>query len=430
MAKIPQDRRLDSSLALLREGYTFIHQRCISYQTDIFQMRLLGQRVICLHGQEAAAVFYNPDYFIRKRAIPKAVQKTLLGENGVQTLDDLPHRRRKEIFMSLMSRENIQKLMDLMRKEWEAYINKWEKQKRVVLFDEVQEIMCRAACGWAGVPLKEKEVRKRASEFGFMVDAFGAIGPRNWRGRWARRRTEKWIRGIIKDIRKGKLEAPAGTPAHALAMYHDFNGKPMDRQMAAVELINILRPIVAIATYVTFGALALHDYPVYRDQLKAGEDGFTELFVQEVRRVYPFTPFLGARVRMDFGWKGYHFRKGTLVFLDVFGTLHDKRLWERPMAFDPERFRNWQGSPFDFIPQGGGSFMGGHRCAGEWITIEAMKLSLNYLTKAIRFEVPDQDLRYSLSRMPTLPKSRFILKRVKRTGTSVPVEEIPVHRAI
>src|SRR5207253_2623883 len=107
---------------------------------------------------------------------------------------DAAHRHRKEMFMSLMSRESIQKLMDLMRQEWEVYIAKWEKMDSVVLFDEVQEILCRAACAWAGVPLKEKEVRKRAGDFGFMVDAFGAVGPRNWRGRWARRRTESWIR--------------------------------------------------------------------------------------------------------------------------------------------------------------------------------------------------------------------------------------------
>ncbi len=147
MAKIPKDKSLDSSLALLREGYPFLQNRFIRYQTDIFQMRLMGQRVICLHGEEGASVFYNPDYFIRKGAIPKMVQKTLLGEKGVQTLDDAAHRRRKEMFMSLMSRESIQKLMNLMRQEWAVYIARWEKMDSVVLFDEVQEIMC-----WRRVP--------------------------------------------------------------------------------------------------------------------------------------------------------------------------------------------------------------------------------------------------------------------------------------
>ncbi len=430
MAKIPKDKSLDSSLALLREGYTFLQSRFIRYQTDIFQMQLMGQKVICLHGEEGAVVFYNPDNFIRKGAIPKMVQKTLLGEKGVQALDDAAHRRRKEMFMSVMSRESIQKLMDLMQQEWEVYTAKWEKMDSVVLFDEVQEIMCRAACAWAGVPLKEKEVRKRSSDFGFMVDAFGTVGPRNWRGRWARRRTESWIRKYISAVREAKRKVAVGSPAHTMATYVDFNGRLMDLQRAAVELINVIRPIVAIATYVTFSALALHQFPAYRQQLLTDEEDFTELFVQEVRRFYPFTPFVGARVRQDFEWKGYPFRAGTMVFLDVYGTLHDKRLWEQPFSFIPERFRNWQGSPYDFIPQGGGHYLTGHRCAGEWITIEAMKLALTYLTRGIRFEVPKQDLSYPLSRMPTLPRSRFIMQGVRKTNAAVPVEQVAAHRGI
>ncbi|MBM7694529.1 hypothetical protein JOC77_003992 [Peribacillus deserti] len=31
--------------------------------------------------------------------------------------------------------------------------------------------------------------------------------------------------------------------------------------MAAVELIKVLRPIVAIATFITFGLLAMYKYP-------------------------------------------------------------------------------------------------------------------------------------------------------------------------
>src|SRR3712207_8802226 len=55
---------------------------------------------------------------------------------------------------------------------------------------------------------------------------------------------------------------------------------------------------------------------------------FRSLFVQEVRRYYPFFPFIVALAREDFDWKGYHFEKGTLTVLDLYGTNHDARLWE------------------------------------------------------------------------------------------------------
>ncbi|MCC9137420.1 cytochrome P450 [Pontibacter silvestris] len=413
---IPRDKDLDSTLKLLLNGYPLLQEKFRHYDSDIFRTRFLGQKAVCIHGQEAAEIFYNPELFERKNAIPKRIQKTLMGENGIQTMDGPEHRRRKELFMSLMTQENINNLMSIMADEWQTSIYKWEEMDEVVLYKEVQDLICRAACAWADVPLKESKVRRRAADFGYMVDAFGAVGPRHWRGKRARSRGEKWIGKVIKDIRKGKLEVREGTAAHAMAWHRDINGELLDIHMATVELMNVLRPIVAIARYVTFAAIALHQYPVHRQILKEDEDNYAELFVQEVRRFYPFTPVLGAHVRTDFEWQNYHFKKGTMVLLDVYGTLHDERLWERPNAFSPERFRDWDGSPFDFIPQGGGDYMTGHRCAGEWITIEAMKVAVNYLTKAMEYRVPNQDLDMSLSRMPTIPVSRFIISQVRATA--------------
>lgn len=62
---------------------------------------------------------------------------------------------------------------------------------------------------------------------------------------------------------------------------------------------------------------------------------------------------------------------------------------------------------------GGGDYYINHRCPGEWITIELMKVSLNFLTKSLQYEVPKQDLEISLSTMPTAPKSGFIISNVK-----------------
>ncbi len=141
-----------------------------------------------------------------------------------------------------------------------------------------------------------------------------------------------------------------------------------------------------------------------------------ELFVQEVRRFYPFFPFVGARVRNDFEWRGYRFRQGTLALLDLYGTDHDARTWEHPEVFRPERFRQWDQSPFNFIPQGGGDYYTNHRCAGEWLTIDLTKVAVRFLTQSMAYDVPDQDLTISMSRMPAIPQSRFVISNVRRTG--------------
>jgi fatty-acid peroxygenase len=43
-----------------------------------------------------------------------------------------------------------------------------------------------------------------------------------------------------------------------------------------------------------------------------------------------------------------------------------------------------------------------------------MKVSLDFLLNNIEYQVPKQDLRVSLVRMPTLPKSGFRMSRIKR----------------
>lgn len=411
---IAEDKGIDNTLALIQEGYLFIKSRTDKYHSDMFETHLLGQKVICMTGEEAAKLFYDDERFERHGAAPKRVQKTLFGENAIQTMDGQAHIHRKHLFMSLMTPLKQKRLAEIVTDQWEASIDTWESSKSIILFDEANEILFRAVCFWAGVPFDESEIKERAEDFSSMVDAFGAVGPRYLKGKMSRNRTEKWIRGIIEDVRSGRLNAEEGSALHAVAFYRELDGSEMDTQMAAIELINILRPIVAISTFITFAALALHEHPECKEKLLSGDDSYLDMYVQEVRRYYPFGPALAARVRKSFILNEYEFKKGELVLLDMYGTDHDPRIWGKPDEFNPERFKGWKGSLFDFIPQGGGDPNKTHRCPGEGITIEIMKASLDFLVNRIEFEVPEQDLRYSLSKMPALPESRFIMSSIKR----------------
>ncbi|MBP1970275.1 fatty-acid peroxygenase [Virgibacillus natechei] len=411
---IPKEKGLDNSIKLMTEGYNFIPNRLRYFQSTIFQTRLLGQKAICISGEEAGALLYDNALFQRKGAAPMRIQKSLFGVGGVQGMDGAAHQHRKQLFMSLMTSQRLKVLHNLTVEQWEIATRKWENMHKVELFEEGEKIMCRVACQWAGVPLWAKELKLRSNDLAAMIDAFGAVGPRHWQGRTARNRTEKWIKYIIEQVRSGKMQAPEETALYAMSWHRDLNGNLLNLKTAAVELINIIRPIVAIARYITFGALALHQYPETGKKLVEDDGEYSQMFVQEIRRFYPFGPFTGARVRKDFTWNGYKFKQGTLVLLDIYGTNHSPDLWDNPDTFRPERFGNWSGSPFDFIPQGGGEYDIGHRCAGEWVTVEAMKTSLEFLTKRITYDVPPQDLNYSMVRMPSIPRSRFVIQHVRR----------------
>jgi len=413
LEKVPYDKNLDNTLSLMLEGYLFIKNRVDRYSSNLFQTRLMMQNVICMSGKEAAEIFYDPERFQRHNAAHKRVQKTLLGLNAIQTMDGDSHNHRKQVFLSLMTPHHQKRLVELAMERWQSSIPQWEEAHKIVLFDEAQDVLCQIACSWAGVPLDDMQIKERASDFGALIDSFGAVGPRYWEGRKARIKTEKWLKEIIKDVRTGKLKPEKGSALHAISYYKDPNGKQLDIQMAAVELINVLRPIVAIATYITFAATALHEHPECTDKLRLNTGNYIEWFVQEIRRYYPFTPFIGARVRKDFIWNQCHFSKGTLVLLDAYGTNHDSRIWHNPNDFQPERFKKWKGSLFDFIPQGGGKPSTGHRCPGEGITVAVIKTSLDFLVNKIEYEVPKQDLSYNLAIIPTLPESGFVMTNIK-----------------
>lgn len=413
-AKIPREEGIDHSLSLLREGYLFMSNRRRSFNSDVFATRLLGKKTICIGGKEAAEVFYDNEKFDRKKAAPNRVLKTLFGQNGVQTLDGEAHKHRKKMFMSIMSPYGLKRLADVTKKQWQTAVEKWEQMDKIVLYKEVQEIMCRTACLWAGVPLSEDEARKWANGLAAMFESAAAVGPAHWLGEAARNRAEKRIGNLIDQVRSGKVNAPEHSALDQISRHRDLDGKLLDTETAAVEVLNILRPIVAIAIFINFTALAVHHYPEETKKLESGDEKYALMFVQEVRRFYPFFPFVVALVKKDFIWKGYTFEKGTLTVLDLYGTNHDPKIWDNPDVFNPNRFADWKESPFEFIPQGGGDYYMGHRCAGEWVTIEVMKISLDYLANHIHFEMPDQDLSYSMVKMPSIPHSKIVLQNIKR----------------
>lgn len=144
--QIPHDQSLDNSVTLLKEGYLFLGNRMREYGTDLFEARLLGQRVICMSGEEAAKKLYNPELFQRNGAAPKRVQKTLFGVNAIQTMDGEAHIYRKILFLSLMTPVEEKRIGNMVAKAWEDKISQWERSDSIVLFEEAKELLCRIAC--------------------------------------------------------------------------------------------------------------------------------------------------------------------------------------------------------------------------------------------------------------------------------------------
>lgn len=409
--KMPKEAVIDNTWNLMKDGYYFIMNRRNQLNSDVFETRLLGKKAICMVGKEAAKVFYDEEKFKRNGAAPKRVKETLFGVGGLQTLDGKTHKHRKEMFMSIMTKNNLEKLNEILKDQWDMALHKWTKMKEIIFYEEVQEILASSACRWAGIPVEDMNIPTK--QLAAMFESPAKIGPLHWHGRNARNEMEKWIRKLIEEVRADKIHPPEHTALHQFSWHRNLEGKYIDSQIAAVEVINVLRPIVAVSIYINFIVLALHDHPDQKEKLKNRDEKYNEIFIQEIRRYYPFFPFLTAIVNNSFIWNDYKFEQGTLTLLDLYGTNHHPELWDRPNDFHPERFTDQKIHPYSFIPQGGGDYFSNHRCPGEGITLEIMKLSVDFLVNRMTYELPEQDFSLKMNDIPCIPKSKILLRNIK-----------------
>ena len=414
MSTLPHDTAPDATPAFLRDGYLFVSRRCDKLGSNAFRARLMLQEIVCIRGRDAAEFFYGGEHFTRQHAMPPSVTSLLQGTRSVQALDGDAHAHRKRLFMDLMHEDSLERIEAAFRRCWSERFERWsaDGKPRLVLHEEARLILTQAVLDWTGVDRDEEGTRVLAHELSEMIDGAASFGPHYVQARYLRERCERWAQGVIRTVRERAGPSAPRTPVLMLATHRDPEGELLDEESAAVELINLLRPTVAIGRYIVFLALELHRHPDWRTRLAEGPDDTvrsdTNAFVQEVRRTAPFFPVIAGRALNAIEWHGHTFAEGDWVMLDLYGTNRDSEVWEDPQAFRPERFPDREIGPFDLVPQGGGDFIGAHRCPGEWITIRLMEVAVRELA-GMNYTVPAQDLGVDLSKMPARPADGFVI---------------------
>ena len=413
-----QSRRtplVDSSLAALAKGYTWLPDRRRRTGGRLVRARLLGQHAVALHGPEAVRFFYDERHVERGTALPGPVLSTLFGHGAVHTLDGPPHRVRKEMFLSLLTGPRaVAGLVDHVATAWDTAEESWPHRPSVVLFDEASRVLTVGVCRWAGIPLDDGDADGEATarDLVAMVDGFATPGPRHWRARRARRRAEAWLARLVSDVREGAATASTGSPLDVVVRHRDADGLLLDPHTAAVELLNIIRPTVAVCWFVSYAGHALRLRPDLRERLAEDDTEYAVAFAHELRRFYPFAPFTGGRAVTDLEWRGEPIPAGAMVLLDLYGQNHDPDLWDLPYTFEPQRFLDRPPRRDDLVPQGGGDRATGHRCPGEDVTVALLR-ALGPRLARLEYDVPAQDLRIPLTRIPARVRSGFVMESVR-----------------
>lgn len=118
-------------------------------------------------------------------------------------------------------------LAQAVLRSWDDAQGRWWRSGEIVLFDEGAEVLLDAVWRWAGLP-EDARSAAASSDMVAMVDAFGAVGPRNVRGRRARTRQERALSAVAEEVRAGRRTAPSGSVLDAAAWLRDLDGVEVD----------------------------------------------------------------------------------------------------------------------------------------------------------------------------------------------------------
>lgn len=414
----------DDSLSLLVRGYGFgAHLwRRADRGARAVPFRLLGREALFVRGEEGVALFYDESRIRRHGAMPAFIQESLFGHGSVHSLDGDEHRHRKATFVDVLYDDTgVERLLPELERQWRGELDAWVAGGERTAYEAAVGALGRAIMRWAGIPGTAAAQTRWAKRQAQIVDGFGvpyspefalALLNRHWSDRHAAE--------LIAAVREGTLDPAEGTALHAWAWHRDRDGELLPAKRAGIELQNSFRPMIAVSRFVAFAAKELHDRPEWRERIAAetAERGtlmggeLATAFAQEIRRTAPFVPMLPAWADTAVELDGQRVSAGERVVLDILGTDTDTREWERPSAFDPERFAGVH--DFEaltaFVPHGGADVRTGHRCPGEKLAIAGLAASIAVLSDP-RIRISGRGLEVNRRRMPTRPRSGGRVRR-------------------
>jgi fatty-acid peroxygenase len=365
-------------------------------------LRMLGKPALAVRGPEGARLFYDESSVQRHGAVPLPVRLLLFGPGAIHGLDDDAHKDRKDLFFQVVTPDSVARLADEVRRG----LPRWTGD--VTLFDELVRVYGTAVLRWAGLDMDDAEAQWVSRELALIVDGFGIGGTGYPRAALARARVQFWAVRQIRRVRASKSAPEPGTALQIMA------GSGLPDLVAATELVNVLRPTVAVAYFGAPAAAQLASLPEWRTHIASGSQAHRRAFQLEMRRWYPFAPLLAARTRRPVAG----LPRGASVILDILGTNRHGAAWPDAESFVPERFLDREPAPFDFVPQGGGDPHRGHRCPGEPIAEALLEVTLEHLA-ALDYALGPESARVTMDRIPALPPDRVRLRNVR--SAEVPV---------
>ena len=134
----------------------------------------------------------------------------------------------------------------------------------------------------------------------------------------------------------------------------------------------------------------------------------------EGMRLYPPAPMISRVALEEDHFDGKTVPKGALTFINLWALHRHRQHWDRPDAFDPDRFMGARGEAigrFAFLP-----FGVGHRvCIGQRFALQEAAVMMAVIFRRYRFEwIEGEPHPWPLMRITTRPEKPLCMQIVRR----------------
>jgi cytochrome P450 len=358
-----------------------------AYEEEIIERRILWRRTFILSAPDAVkrVLLDNADNY-PKSALTRRLLEPGLGQ-GLVTSEGEMWRRHRRIMAPAFARPSLMRFTPMMVEATEQMLARWERLPPDATIDIASEmlrltltIIVRAmfssdAAGdvetvEASSARYQRELRPTLADF---------LGLPHWlrpKPRVASRHALSGIDAIIERLirRPPDPAAPKDLLALLLEARDEKTGEGLTHQEVRDQVVTIFNAgHETTALALTWAFYLLSQHPAVEARLHAelaealggrtpgfdelGALAYARMVIDESMRLYPPVHTVSRQARGSDQLAGRRIGKGDTIIISPWIMHRHRRLWDRPDAFDPERFHPAaaaQRHRFAYLPFGGG----------------------------------------------------------------------------
>ncbi len=421
----------------MRRPYEFFAS-CQAQFGDLFTLRIpvLGDVVIVASPEHVKEVFaQSPEAAHAGEA--NVVLRPFLGDHSLLLLDGSPHLRHRRMMMPAFHGDRIASYGASMLSMTDESIDRAPRGRPFAAHDLLQDLTLRIILRTVFGVAEGARFTELATILAESLDVLAwppmlaswmqtDLGPWSPWGKFVRlsRRADALLQAEIEEARAQSAAGRSDILSMLLAA-RDEQGQGLTDLELKQELVTLL--VAGHETTATALSWALRwtlDDVTLRDRLVAEADRLvvagggtldpaavarSELLdgvVKEALRLVPVIPLVGRVMQRPLTLGAYELPVGTRVAPSIYLVHHRPELYPHAERFDPDRYRSFRPSSWEFIPFGGGF----RRCIGASFAIAEMKMVLAQLFRRLT-------LRLAPGYRP---------RRTRRSITITPSEGLPV----